>query len=124
MPSRQGPARGVWHSRLHGPGLQNLHGCTSLPLPVYAYASRQQAAGLILAIADRVCLVQVTVHARIEAAPAQPAFESECFECQPKPVPKTFPVCTIRNTPDKPIHCVVWAKEMLFQRLFGRHALF
>jgi len=43
----------------------------------------------------------------------------ECFECQPKPTPKTFPVCTIRNTPEKPIHCIVWAKELLFQRLFG-----
>lgn len=44
---------------------------------------------------------------------------TECFECQPKPAPKTFPVCTLRNTPDKPIHCVVWAKEMLFPLLFG-----
>ncbi|KAL4856575.1 SUMO-activating enzyme subunit 2 [Chlorella vulgaris] len=44
---------------------------------------------------------------------------TECFECQPKPTPKTFPVCTLRNTPDKPIHCVVWAKEMLFPLLFG-----
>ncbi|KAK9866086.1 hypothetical protein WJX84_007709 [Apatococcus fuscideae] len=44
----------------------------------------------------------------------------ECFECQPKATPKTFPVCTIRNTPDKPIHCIVWAKDLLFQRLFGR----
>ena len=24
-----------------------------------------------------------------------------CFECEPKAAPKTFPVCTIRNTPDK-----------------------
>lgn len=31
-------------------------------------------------------------------------------------------VCTIRNTPDKPIHCVVWAKDLLFPRLFGRCA--
>uniref|UniRef100_A0A061SGJ4 SUMO-activating enzyme subunit n=1 Tax=Tetraselmis sp. GSL018 TaxID=582737 RepID=A0A061SGJ4_9CHLO len=44
----------------------------------------------------------------------------ECFECQPKSVSKSYPVCTIRNTPDKPIHCIVWAKELLFQRLFGR----
>ena len=34
--------------------------------------------------------------------------------------PKSYPVCTIRNTPDKPIHCVVWAKDLLFPRLFGR----
>ena len=94
---------------------------------------------------------------------------TECFECQPKPTPKSFPVrpgcgsgparprrgmlqrveldvgrtetgrlqtrsawcaegthlpallqvCTLRNTPDKPIHCVVWAKDMLFPLLFG-----
>ncbi|PRW61037.1 SUMO-activating enzyme subunit 2 [Chlorella sorokiniana] len=55
-------------------------------------------------------LGQVSVH--IKGA-------TECFECQPKPTPKTFPVCTLRNTPDKPIHCIVWAKEMLFPLLFG-----
>eukprot|EP00899_Mesostigma_viride_P008470 jgi/Mesvir1/17624/Mv08850-RA.1 len=44
---------------------------------------------------------------------------SQCFECEPKQPPKTFPICTIRNTPDKPIHCLVWAKELLFHRLFG-----
>jgi len=43
---------------------------------------------------------------------------TECFECQPTPTPKTFAVCTIRNTPDKPIHCVVWAKSV-FQAVFG-----
>ena len=40
--------------------------------------------------------------------------KTECFECHPKPPPKTFPVCTIRNTPSLPIHCIVWAK-FLFQ---------
>jgi len=45
--------------------------------------------------------------------------ESECFECQPKPTPKSFPVCTIRSTPSAPIHCVVWAKTYLFMQLFG-----
>lgn len=43
---------------------------------------------------------------------------SECYECQPKPAPKTFPGCTIRNTPSEPIHCIVWAKH-LFSQLFG-----
>ncbi len=28
-------------------------------------------------------------------------------------------MCTLRNTPDKPIHCIVWSKEMLFPLLFG-----
>ena len=46
----------------------------------------------------RFCCLQVSVH--LKGA-------TECFECQPKPTPKTFPVCTLRNTPDKPIHCVV-----------------
>eukprot|EP00002_Diphylleia_rotans_P019001 TRINITY_DN3674_c0_g1_i1.p1 TRINITY_DN3674_c0_g1~~TRINITY_DN3674_c0_g1_i1.p1 ORF type:complete len:479 (-),score=98.69 TRINITY_DN3674_c0_g1_i1:729-2129(-) len=45
--------------------------------------------------------------------------ETECFECYPKPTPKTFPVCTIRSNPSAPIHCIVWAK-MLFGRLFGK----
>jgi hypothetical protein len=56
-------------------------------------------------------MLQATVHLR---------GKTECFECQPKQAPKTYPVCTIRNTPDKPIHCIVWAKDLLFQRLFGR----
>ena len=43
---------------------------------------------------------------------------SECYECQPKPAAKTFPGCTIRNTPSEPIHCIVWAKH-LFSQLFG-----
>lgn len=45
--------------------------------------------------------------------------QTECFDCQSKPVPKSYAVCTIRTSPDKPIHCVVWAKELLFPLLFG-----
>ena len=44
--------------------------------------------------------------------------KTECYECQPKPAQKTFPGCTIRNTPSEPIHCIVWAKH-LFNQLFG-----
>jgi ubiquitin-like 1-activating enzyme E1 B len=56
-------------------------------------------------------LGQVTVHVR---------GLSQCYECTPKPpATKTYPVCTLRNTPDKPIHCVVWAKDLLFAQLFG-----
>ena len=44
---------------------------------------------------------------------------TECYECSAKPTPKSFPVCTIRSTPEKPIHCVVWAKELMFARLVG-----
>ncbi|RIA92600.1 putative ubiquitin-like activating enzyme [Glomus cerebriforme] len=45
--------------------------------------------------------------------------ETECYDCQPKPVRKTYPVCTIRSTPSQPIHCIVWAKSYLFSQLFG-----
>eukprot|EP00249_Psilotum_nudum_P016082 c25648_g1_i1 orf=404-2404(-) len=55
-------------------------------------------------------LGQVTVHVK---------GRTECYECQPKPAPKTYPVCTITSTPSKPVHCIVWAKELLFAKLFG-----
>lgn len=55
-------------------------------------------------------LGQVTVHVK---------GETECYECQPKPAPKTYPVCTITSTPSKFVHCIVWAKELLFAKLFG-----
>eukprot|EP00747_Dinoflagellata_sp_TGD_P163681 gnl/TRDRNA2_/TRDRNA2_182625_c0_seq1.p1 gnl/TRDRNA2_/TRDRNA2_182625_c0~~gnl/TRDRNA2_/TRDRNA2_182625_c0_seq1.p1 ORF type:complete len:589 (+),score=142.62 gnl/TRDRNA2_/TRDRNA2_182625_c0_seq1:82-1848(+) len=44
--------------------------------------------------------------------------ETECFECQAKPTQKVYPYCTIRSTPDKPVHCIVWAKN-LFDLCFG-----
>lgn len=44
--------------------------------------------------------------------------ETQCYECQPKPAQKSFPGCTIRNTPSEPVHCIVWAKH-LFNQLFG-----
>merc|ERR1712106_790930 len=44
--------------------------------------------------------------------------KTECYECQPKPHQKTYPGCTIRNTPSEPVHCIVWAKH-LFNQLFG-----
>ncbi|KAK9916527.1 hypothetical protein WJX75_003754 [Coccomyxa subellipsoidea] len=66
-------------------------------------------------------LGQVTVHYRLKNAAGEATHVTECFECAPKQSRnKTYPVCTIRNTPDKPIHCIVWAKELLFARLFGR----
>lgn len=45
--------------------------------------------------------------------------KTECYDCNPKPTPKSFPVCTIRSTPSQPIHCIVWAKSYLFQEIFG-----
>ncbi|KAA8495033.1 SUMO-activating enzyme subunit 2 [Porphyridium purpureum] len=44
--------------------------------------------------------------------------KTECYDCKPKVPPKTFAVCTIRSTPDKPEHCIVWAKY-LYSLLFG-----
>ncbi|XP_030371975.1 SUMO-activating enzyme subunit 2 [Scaptodrosophila lebanonensis] len=43
---------------------------------------------------------------------------TQCYECTPKAKQRTFPGCTIRNTPSEPIHCIVWAKH-LFNQLFG-----
>ena len=37
---------------------------------------------------------------------------SECYECRPKPHARSFPACTIRNTPTEPVHCIVWAKYL------------
>ncbi|KAL9044866.1 MAG: hypothetical protein Q9214_002026 [Letrouitia sp. 1 TL-2023] len=44
---------------------------------------------------------------------------SECYDCNTKQTPKSFPVCTIRSTPSQPIHCIVWAKSYLFNEIFG-----
>lgn len=43
---------------------------------------------------------------------------TECYDCTPKAAQKVYAVCTIRSTPDKPVHCVVWAKA-LFDLMFG-----
>ncbi|KAI9836434.1 MAG: hypothetical protein M1819_001465 [Sarea resinae] len=45
--------------------------------------------------------------------------KTECYDCTPKELPKSFPVCTIRSTPSQPIHCIVWAKSYLFTEIFG-----
>lgn len=44
--------------------------------------------------------------------------ETECYECQPKSTPKQHPICTIRSTPSKPVHCLVWGKQF-YKLLFG-----
>ncbi|XP_014248402.1 SUMO-activating enzyme subunit 2 [Cimex lectularius] len=43
---------------------------------------------------------------------------TKCYECEPKPQPKVYASCTIRNTPSEHIHCTIWAKY-LFNQLFG-----
>jgi ubiquitin-like 1-activating enzyme E1 B len=42
---------------------------------------------------------------------------TRCYDCLPKPKIKTFPVCTIRTVPTRPVHCMVWAKQV-FNELF------
>ncbi|RLO13758.1 hypothetical protein DYB28_012966, partial [Aphanomyces astaci] len=37
--------------------------------------------------------------------------DTECYECTEKATSKVYPICTIRSTPDKMVHCIVWAKE-------------
>ncbi|CAN3374496.1 hypothetical protein DIURU_004718 [Diutina rugosa] len=51
----------------------------------------------------------------------QPIFPyaTECFDCDVKETPTTYPVCTIRSTPSQPVHCITWAKEFLWPSLFG-----
>eukprot|EP00405_Crypthecodinium_cohnii_P017732 CAMPEP_0206451690 /NCGR_PEP_ID=MMETSP0324_2-20121206/19493_1 /ASSEMBLY_ACC=CAM_ASM_000836 /TAXON_ID=2866 /ORGANISM="Crypthecodinium cohnii, Strain Seligo" /LENGTH=573 /DNA_ID=CAMNT_0053921623 /DNA_START=73 /DNA_END=1794 /DNA_ORIENTATION=+ len=44
--------------------------------------------------------------------------KTECYECQAKPTQKVYPYCTIRSTPEKPVHCLTWAKN-LFDLCFG-----
>jgi ubiquitin-like 1-activating enzyme E1 B len=44
---------------------------------------------------------------------------SACYECTPAAKPKGYPTCTIRNTPSLPVHCIVWAKSLIFTTLFG-----
>ena len=43
---------------------------------------------------------------------------TECFDCTEHPIPTSWPVCTIRNTPSTLVHCVVWAKEFVFKTVF------
>lgn len=56
-------------------------------------------------------LGQVTVH--------EGKGVNACFECSPKPTPKSHPICTLRDTPEKPVHCVAYATDLLFPRLFA-----
>ncbi|KAK5955582.1 E1 ubiquitin-activating protein uba2 [Knufia fluminis] len=45
--------------------------------------------------------------------------KTACYDCKPKQIPKSFPVCTVRSTPSQPIHTIVWAKSYLLPELFG-----
>ncbi|VEL06945.1 unnamed protein product [Protopolystoma xenopodis] len=42
---------------------------------------------------------------------------TECYECRNRGTgQRTYPTCTIRNTPSEPIHCVVWANQLFGER--------
>lgn len=43
---------------------------------------------------------------------------TRCYDCYMKQEPKRIQVCTIRTTPSKPIHCLIWAKH-IFDLLFS-----
>ncbi|RWW18868.1 hypothetical protein GW17_00017116 [Ensete ventricosum] len=55
-------------------------------------ARRRRPRVIFLPTRGRVRGDQVTVHIK---------GRTECYECQPKPTPKTYPVCTITSTPSK-----------------------
>lgn len=71
-----------------------------------------------LCLAAQVPLVESGTAGFLGQATVILAGRTECYECRPKSAPKSFAVCTIRSTPSKPVHCVVWAKE-IFGELFG-----
>ena len=43
---------------------------------------------------------------------------TQCYQCVATAKQETFPVCTIRQKPEKTIHCITWAKA-LFEGLYG-----
>ena len=43
---------------------------------------------------------------------------TQCYQCADRIKEQSFPVCTIRQKPEKLIHCIVWAKA-LFEGLYG-----
>ena len=47
--------------------------------------------------------------------------ETECYNCRPRggTEGEQYAVCTIRSTPEKLEHCIVWSKE-LFVLFFGK----
>ena len=44
--------------------------------------------------------------------------QTQCYQCAERTKEKSFPVCTIRQKPEKLIHCIVWAKA-LFEGVYG-----
>lgn len=73
---------------------------------------------------NRICLASNTplVESGTEGwlGQVQPIIQGKaCYECTPQKPQTHFPICTIRSNPSKPIHTIVWAKQ-LFERIFGK----
>lgn len=73
----------------------------------------------VMCLATGIPLVESGTAGLLGQATVHVPGKTECFDCSPRSAPTTFPVCTIRSTPSKPIHCIVWAKMYLFGKLFG-----
>ncbi|KAI4835076.1 SUMO-activating enzyme subunit 2 [Plasmodium brasilianum] len=46
--------------------------------------------------------------------------ETKCYNCEEKPKNKTYAICTIRQTPSLPEHCVAWGR-LIFETFFCKN---
>uniref|UniRef100_A0A8C9GUZ3 SUMO-activating enzyme subunit 2 n=1 Tax=Piliocolobus tephrosceles TaxID=591936 RepID=A0A8C9GUZ3_9PRIM len=46
--------------------------------------------------------------------------ETKCYSCEEKPKNKTYAICTIRQTPTLPEHCVAWGK-LIYETFFCKN---
>ncbi|VWU48519.1 SUMO-activating enzyme subunit 2, putative [Hepatocystis sp. ex Piliocolobus tephrosceles] len=46
--------------------------------------------------------------------------ETKCYNCEEKPKNKTYAICTIRQTPTLPEHCVAWGK-LIYETFFCKN---
>lgn len=60
-----------------------------------------------LCVASRIPMIDAGTQGKLGQVTVHIPKITACYECEPKPTPKTYPVCTIRSTPNKPIHCIV-----------------
>lgn len=49
-------------------------------------------------------------------------FENECYDCTPKVQEQSFPICTIRGRPQSFVHCVAYAKEVVYANIRKKRA--
>ncbi|EEQ82732.1 hypothetical protein NCER_100503 [Vairimorpha ceranae BRL01] len=50
-------------------------------------------------------------------------YTKECFDCLPKPIQKSYNVCTIRTLPTKFEHCIEFVKETFFNGEYNFNSL-